>query len=405
MTGGSGGERYRTGLYAGLFGLAAVLGCFGPLGLALLAAVGGVLAAPFAARRAWPPPAVWALGALAAWATVSLAWSPHLATLRQGGFAFEQFTAAKLWLMLGVYGLLVAGAARLSGHAAARAIWVLGVAAAVWAAILAGDGLGGGGIWATLSGVVGAAPTTQFLEKKAAEGAYVLAVLAWPAVAFLWSRGWRAPALLIPAGVAIGAAGLSAWSAAAGLLAGGAALLLAGRGGRAGVAVLGAVLVAALILAPWLVLWADRSGVAAAAQGGLPASWAHRVEIWTFTAERIAERPLLGWGLDASRTFGVAIPLHPHAAPLQLWLELGLLGVAVAAAFWGLLARRIASARAPGSAAAAAAAYFTVGALSFGVWQEWWLAVGAIAWCACALQATVSTADADERQRAGLQTL
>ena len=34
-------------------------------------------------------------------------------------------------------------------------------------------------------------------------------------------------------------------------------------------------------------------------------------------------------------------------------------------------------------AAAAAAAYLTIGALSFGVWQEWWLATGAIAFCAC----------------------
>ena len=37
--------------------------------------------------------------------------------------------------------------------------------------------------------------------------------------------------------------------------------------------------------------------------------------------------------------------------------------------------------------AATAASYLTVGALSFGVWQEWWLALGALAFAACAVLA------------------
>jgi hypothetical protein len=38
-----------------------------------------------------------------------------------------------------------------------------------------------------------------------------------------------------------------------------------------------------------------------------------------------------------------------------------------------------------GAAACAAAAggYFTIGALSFGVWQEWWLALGALTAAVC----------------------
>jgi hypothetical protein len=35
--------------------------------------------------------------------------------------------------------------------------------------------------------------------------------------------------------------------------------------------------------------------------------------------------------------------------------------------------------------AATAAAYLTIGAISFGVWQEWWLALGAFALAVCAL--------------------
>ncbi len=81
----------------------------------------------------------------------------------------------------------------------------------------------------------------------------------------------------------------------------------------------------------------------------------HRVTIWRFTAQRIAERPLLGWGMDASRGFpggdhevvvrryvdGVRaaeltepmLPLHPHNAVLQLWLELGVVGAIIFSAF------------------------------------------------------------------------
>ncbi len=60
----------------------------------------------------------------------------------------------------------------------------------------------------------------------------------------------------------------------------------------------------------------------------------HRLLIWRFTADRIAERPALGWGMDASRALpggktdlaqlfpdagllpgSEALPLHPHDAP------------------------------------------------------------------------------------------
>src|SRR6202034_4481699 len=62
----------------------------------------------------------------------------------------------------------------------------------------------------------------------------------------------------------------------------------------------------------------------------------HRIFIWRFTAERIAERPLLGWGMDAARDLpggkptvaslfpgaqipadAELLPLHPHDAVLE----------------------------------------------------------------------------------------
>ena len=97
---------------------------------------------------------------------------------------------------------------------------------------------------------------------------------------------------------------------------------------------------------------------------GIPPSAAHRLLIWDFVILRIAERPLLGWGMEASRSLpghattppggpgplrpgwrrdarlagrrAELLPLHPHNGALQLRLELGWPGVLLAA----LLARR-----------------------------------------------------------------
>jgi O-antigen ligase len=117
-------------------------------------------------------------------------------------------------------------------------------------------------------------------------------------------------------------------------------------------------------------------------------SWDERLDMWAFAAAKIVEKPWTGWGLDASRTFGSAISLHTHDAAIQIWLELGAVGAVLAAAFWiGVwtliegLARRDRTAAA--AAAGTAVAYLTIGGLSFGVWQEWWLGLGAMAAAAC----------------------
>jgi O-antigen ligase len=113
----------------------------------------------------------------------------------------------------------------------------------------------------------------------------------------------------------------------------------------------------------------------------------HRLLIWSFAGDRIAERPLTGWGLDASRAIPGGddpirpgepwMPLHPHNAALQVWLELGAPGAvlfALLAAFaWGVLAR----AEWPPLFAAGAGGSLTIAFVgcfgTYGMWQEWWL--------------------------------
>ena len=66
----------------------------------------------------------------------------------------------------------------------------------------------------------------------------------------------------------------------------------------------------------------------------------HRRVIWSFSKQKILERPLFGHGIFSSRDIGdqykildnvnqilPAIPLHPHNNILQIWLELGVVGI------------------------------------------------------------------------------
>ena len=102
---------------------------------------------------------------------------------------------------------------------------------------------------------------------------------------------------------------------------------------------------------------------------------------WTYATARIAEHPLLGWGLDASRTFGPAIGLHPHNNAMQVWLELGVAGASLTALAWAIAFRRLSRDRRSLMTAATAgsgAVYLFFGAVIVGVWQEGWLALGAL---------------------------
>jgi O-antigen ligase len=129
----------------------------------------------------------------------------------------------------------------------------------------------------------------------------------------------------------------------------------------------------------------------------------HRLMIWQFAAENILERPLLGWGLDAARILpggdqeliigtthtegtvivGQALPLHPHNALIQIWLELGFIGLIFISALFFFLVMAIPKNKTDKPACAIAISVLTAGfvisQLGFGFWQGWWLATLGIA--------------------------
>lgn len=212
------------------------------------------------------------------------------------------------------------------------------------------------------------------------------------------------------------------------LLLGGAAVLVALPGDTAKIAaVLGLLVAGATALAPRLMPRLLGAGIAAAILAmplavsaipslpveRLPFSALHRMVIWDFTALRIAERPILGWGMEASRTvpggrdtppgeildrlrvtepaqraaFAAphvqVLPLHPHNGALQVWLELGGIGALIAAAMAWLAGSAAARAPSPPAATGALASAAVTAMLSFGAWQAWWVAAMLLAAVVC----------------------
>jgi len=209
----------------------------------------------------------------------------------------------------------------------------------------------------------------------------VLAVLTWPWLAALPGRfRWLAPAPFL----AVAAVSLLLREAAplTGLVAGAVAYGLVFAAGRRGMVVLEALHAAVWLGAPLAVRLAERTLDFGRLSAAMKSSWSVRLGIWRFAADRAAEHPLRGWGMDAARAFGDPIPLHPHDWPLQVWLELGLPGALLITILWLGVMRRVAVQ--PGrtqqaAGAGAMTAYLAIGAVSFGLWQPWWLAVGVLA--------------------------
>jgi O-antigen ligase len=129
-------------------------------------------------------------------------------------------------------------------------------------------------------------------------------------------------------------------------------------------------------------LQAERAGMGRSNQ--LFDSAQHRIRIWGETADRFLEKPIGGWGLNNARAIPAENPAtHPHNALLQILVELGSVGAALAAAVVLLVLAGTAR-LAPSAqrfALPAFAAGLCVASLAFGLWQSWWtatLALGAL---------------------------
>jgi len=249
------------------------------------------------------------------------------------------------------------------------------------------EAMTGGGLYIGLRTLVHEPMRPDLAVRNVARAIYPL-VLLTPAAALAALRERHGLRLILPMLLGVAAASI-VFDYDAPLLAlgaGGAAGLSVYRFPRSGPTILAAIGVLFLIGAP-AVVWGTRTlGWYDPLQHLAPLSWAQRMGYWRAASDLIGALPLRGWGLDASRMFDPRIKLHPHDSALQIWLELGAIGAALVAALWVtvlLRLRRDTSDPAAALAAATAVIYLTLGAVSFGVWQEWWLALAALASAAC----------------------
>ncbi|WP_425405430.1 O-antigen ligase family protein [Hwanghaeella sp.] len=238
-----------------------------------------------------------------------------------------------------------------------------------------------------------------------------LVLLAWPAALAAHRTDHRMLSrLLILATPAILVASSNS-AALAAAVAGLVAFAVATLNRKAAAALFGTVIFSTVLAMPFVATNQQvmKNGLSSAVEAGA-FSAAHRLAIWNFAANKIQEKPLLGWGMDTARVLpgaerplsetqsfspylqeltGVfptlkdspALPLHPHNVSLQIHLELGIVG----ALLFCIVLTAVVFFFASGSRRETApytlawlAAWFVIVFLSIGIWQTWWWALSAI---------------------------
>ncbi|MDX2050454.1 MAG: O-antigen ligase family protein [Rickettsiaceae bacterium] len=132
----------------------------------------------------------------------------------------------------------------------------------------------------------------------------------------------------------------------------------------------------------------------------IPDSAKHRLFIWQFTSMKISENPVLGYGFESSRSFPIneekefiyynqykwsPLPLHPHNNPMQIFLELGVVGLVFFSFILYKILAKIHNQYLMSKNliwtcvfAGCFVNYMIISMVSFGVWQIWWVAIIAL---------------------------
>lgn len=147
------------------------------------------------------------------------------------------------------------------------------------------------------------------------------------------------------------------------------------------------ILLAGFLFAPFLAMWgySQFADMAGANPAFTKAAVAQRLEIWNFVSHAIIDRPVLGYGTEAARNmifdtkalyFKSNHVLHPHNFVLQIWLEFGVIGIAVLSAMVTTFLeamRRYLTPWQQKHAIAVLFAWMAVATTGYGIWQSWWI--------------------------------
>lgn len=392
-----------------------------PLLILTVLAAGAAYLRQFGGLPRPPWPLALTLGALVAWTLLGALWSLYpeetfWRALRAGGLMI-------LGLFLFCFLRPLSHAARDHALRWLMAGWLLAMAVALVEVSFG---------FPILNGVKGSTGSDYHDLSRLNRGMTAFVIFSWPLAAYLTARakGWLAVLLLLGLGLVL--TFMQSAAAILALLAGSVAFVLCRLHPKAWLALTALILAVAYLGSPAISKALYGNGLSQAEW--LPYTARSRIHIWNFTAERIMERPMIGWGLDSGRempNFGVlpfaeserlrlsqvqpakragdgkttddnlanenadrsgVIALHPHNGPLQLLLDLGYVGAGLAYLFLCFLVRPI-NGLGRGRQAFALATFvstFAIAATAYGLWQNQWLALMAAGAVALALVSATS---------------
>ena len=230
-------------------------------------------------------------------------------------------------------------------------------------------------------------------------GMTVLALFIWPTAFVLWIRGRKLMTIALMCFVAVGLFSGDNEAAVFSMATGVCALALACIFPKRSPWVFGVILGVGILMAPQAMLSLPDARTMSKTIPGLGYGVYPRIFIWQSASRLILEKPVIGHGYRSSREFSTEhdsefvrigpedvnrvwvepIPLHTHNAPLQLWLELGVIGASLGIAIiLNIIAYIQRSCAGTVRCAALYAALITgvsVASISYGFWQGWWQSV------------------------------
>ena len=326
-----------------------------------------------------------AFAAFIAFAAASAAWSPRPFALIELSSLSVRSEVLRWGLLMAASGALLAASQALTERGAVLVMRFTTIALAIQFVMTIGISLFEQPL---LQFFYAGRPTDDGVQNITRNAMYMAAAAPFLILALCEGRG-RVLTGVITAFVVIAVCGVSTLreldagylTLAAAL---GAYLLVRALGGY-GFKVLGGLLAALVLAAPFIFQMISTGATPATATSSLN----YRQLIWQRTLDIIWQDPILGAGLGALRMerdvipTGVFegqlfIPNHPHNMLLQLWAETGLVGAALAALTIFLVAWRLPRPEVLGPATpriAAIVGAFCASLVSFDLWNESWWAV------------------------------
>lgn len=366
-----------------------------PLGLAvelpILGVIGGLMLWRRGALRLIPVAPLIGAGLFCLWGSITLLWAPD-----PGHGAMTLAKVAALTLA----GCCAVGMARMGGPRLLT--WGLSLGLGLAVTLLAIEYSFDHVLSSIVAQAKGGAPLPEGYKSQLTRGVTVVSLMVWPLALAAWRRKSRSAWVIVLATVIVQLTGDSL-AASLALVLGSIVWLMTGALPRIALRLIQSGIIVVIVGLPLVTPHLPQPPETFKTLPWLPLSGQHRLVIWQYTGQRIAIHPWRGWGMDAARADpggeelldikdirprdgmvmraidGARLPLHPHNAVLQWWMELGLIGTAMLGAFLWLLVEAIDRCvwlDRPGRSAMTAmlTAGLVISCVSYGAWQSWWLA-------------------------------